>query len=168
MRTIIDKILGFFRYLLGKRSELRDLDFKDVLLAKVILDIHRKRTGTRFIEAPLYALKPVHPIDRESSLAAAGERAAELREHRDRILAGGVASREVLAKHIPSVSWIKVVRVDDDEFIAYEGNGRIAAMQRVFEPGDGLLVEVEEYVFRNPKKIIRRLDRVRRLNGLIP
>lgn len=168
MKGIIDKILEFFRYLLGKRSELRDLEFKDVLLAKVILDIHRKRTATRFIEAPLYALKPVHPIDRESSLATTEERAAALREHRDDILAGGVASREVLATYIPSVSWIKVVRMSDDEFIAYEGNGRIVAMQRVFESCDGLLVEVEEYVFRNPKKIIRRLDRVRRLNGLIP
>lgn len=51
-------------------------------------------------------------------------------------------------------------------YLAFEGNGRIAAMQKVFTPSDGIEVEVEQYHFRNTRKIVRRLNRVRRLNGL--
>jgi hypothetical protein len=73
-----------------------------------------------------------------------------------------------LGRYLPSVSWIKVVRESEDAYLAFEGNGRLAAMQTVFTPADGLLVEAELYRFKNPRKIIRRLNRVRRLNGLLP
>jgi len=67
---------------------------------------------------------------------------------------------------MPSVSWIKVVQDRPGGYLAFEGNGRIAAMQVVFTPSDGIEVEVEQYYFRNTRKIVRRLNRVRRLNGL--
>ena len=75
-------------------------------------------------------------------------------------------TRAVLGEYLPSVSWVKVVRESENSYIAYEGNGRLAAMQRVFEPADEMLVEVEEYRFRNPAKILRRMNRVRKMNGL--
>jgi hypothetical protein len=68
---------------------------------------------------------------------------------------------------MPSISWIKVVRENDDSYIAYEGNGRLIAMQNAFAPSEKILIEVEEYHFKNSKKIIRRMNRVRRLNGLL-
>ncbi len=42
--------------------------------------------------------------------------------------------------------------------IADEGNGRLAALQEVFSPADGITVEVEEYYFKNPSKILRRIN----------
>ena len=91
-----------------------------------------------------------------------------LEAHKDELLEAGTLSCDVLARYLPSVSWIKVVRESESSYLAFEGNGRLAAMQTVFAPEDGLLVEAEHYTFRNPKKIIRRLNRVRRLNGLLP
>ena len=62
---------------------------------------------------------------------------------------------------------MKVVEPEPGAYIAFEGNGRLAAMQEVFSPEDGMRVEVEQYHFRNTPKIVRRLNRVRRLNGLL-
>ena len=41
--TFVDGIKKFFSYLLGKKSELSDLDVKDIMLTKAVLDIHRTR-----------------------------------------------------------------------------------------------------------------------------
>lgn len=85
----------------------------------------------------------------------------------DLIFQKGCITREILAEHMPSISWIKVVKENDSSYIAYEGNGRILAMKNAFTSSDTIPVEVEEYHFKNPRKIIRRMNRVRRLNGLI-
>ncbi len=65
-------------------------------------------------------------------------------------------TKEVLAEYLPSVSGIKVVKNSDNYYISYEGNGRLVAMQKVFSPSDSINVEVEEYYFKNPVKILRR------------
>ena len=131
------------------------------------MDIHRKKTAKERVRVPLDSLHPVHVLDRENALEATRRRAETLREHRQRLLEGKVMSFELLAEVLPSVSWIKVVAHGADGYIAFEGNGRLAAMKEVFSPEDGMEVEVEEYRFRDPAKIVRRLDRVRRLNGLL-
>ena len=158
-------IKKFINYLFGKKSELADLSAKDAVLAKVILDIHRKRTRSEFVLVPLSSLKPIHAIDRENALLTTAKRLEKLREVKGKLLAKRKITREVLAEYLPSISSIKVVKESADSMIAYEGNGRLAALQSVFEPADDIMVEVEEYYFRNPKKIVRRMKRVRRLNG---
>ncbi|MBN1757358.1 MAG: hypothetical protein JW863_03515 [Chitinispirillaceae bacterium] len=155
------------RYLLGKTSELGDLDTKVLLLTKVILDIHRKKNSTAFVMTPLFSLNPIHAIDRDNALEATRKRAGELMKIKDRLMKEKNITREILAEYLPSVSWIKVVKEREGSYISYEGNGRLAAMQQVFTPEDGIMVEVEEYSFRKPAKIIRRMNRVRRMNGLI-
>lgn len=154
------------RYLLGKRSELEDLDLKDVVMAKAILDIHRKRTHKSLVTVPLVALRQIHRLDRDNAIAATRQRVRALEQHRAELLESKRLTCETLAQILPSVSWIKAVRKGPEEFLAFEGNGRIAAMQTVFKPEDGMTVEIEQYHFRSPAKIIRRLDRVRRMNGL--
>jgi len=166
MRTVLAEVARFWNYLLGKRSEVQALSARDVLLAKVILDIHRKRTRTEFVFVPLFAVRQIHPIDREDALQATAQRAAAVEAHRSEILVHKRVSREVLAAYLPSVSWIKVVQQDPRTYIAYEGNGRLAALQKVFGPGDGIVLEVEQYFFRNPAKILRRMNRVRGDYGL--
>ena len=154
-------------YLLGKRDEVQELDLKDLLMAKVILDIHRKRTHKEFVLISLRDLKPIHTLDRENAIRATRARVEALGPHRDRLLSAGRLTRDELADVLPSVSWIKTVREHDHSFLAYEGNGRLAALHEVFGLDADLGVEVELYHFRNPKKIVRRLNRLRRLNGLI-
>lgn len=159
-------ITKFITYLFSKKSEFTDLSAKDALLAKVILDIHRKRTHSEFVFVPLSSLKPIHAIDRENALLTTAKRAKKVREVKEKLLVKHQITRDVLAEYLPSISSIKVVQESEKSVIAYEGNGRLVALQSVFEPADGILVEVEQYYFRNPKKILRRMNRVRRLNGL--
>ena len=159
----------WWRYLLGKRSEVAQMDFKDAYMGKVVLDIHRKRSDKRIVTVPLAGLEPIHRIDRDSALAATRQRADALRAHREALLATRMLDSAALQAIVPSVSQIKVVR-DGARWLAFEGNGRLYAMREVFAPEDGMQVEVEEYLFEqtpgDARSIVGRLRRVRRLNRL--
>lgn len=155
----------WWRYLLGKRSEVAQMDHKDAYMAKVVLDIHRKRRDKRVIRVPLAKLEPIHRIDRDNALEATRKRAEALRAHRETLLAARLLDAEALQAIIPSVSQIKVVQ-DGERWLAFEGNGRLYAMREVFSPEDGMQVEVEEYLFDDARSIRRRLNRVRGLNRL--
>jgi len=162
---MLNKITTFIKYLLGKSSELKDLEAKDALLAKVVLDIHRKRTHSEFISVPLFALKQIHAIDRENAVAATNERVEKLEAEKQAVLQHKHLSQAVLAEYLPSVSAIKVVKQSEDAYVAYEGNGRLVALQQVFSPDDLITIEVEEYKFKKPNKILKRIAKVRALNG---
>ena len=155
-------------YLGGKTDEVQDLDLRDLLMAKIILDIHRTRTRKEFVFVPLCYLKPIHTLDRPNAIRATEMRVEALGPHRDRLFASGRLTCADLAEVLPSVSWIKTVRESDQSYLTYEGNGRLAALHQVFGPEADPKVEVELYHFRRTKKIVRRLNRLRRLNGLLP
>jgi hypothetical protein len=154
-------------YLAGKKSEVQELDLKDVVLAKTILDVHRKRTYKEMITVSLFSIRQIHELDRENAVQTTRQRLKTLQTCKKELLATGKITCDALARLMPSVSWIKVVQDRPGGYLAFEGNGRIAAMQEVFTPLDGLTIEVEQYHFRNTRKIVRRLNRVRRLNGLL-
>lgn len=166
---MFDTFGTWWRYLLGKRSEVAQMDYKDAYMGKVVLDIHRKRTGKRSMLVPLQALEPIHRIDRESALAATQQRVAALQAHREALLGTRMLDGAALQAIVPSVSQIKVVR-DGARWLAFEGNGRLYAMREAFAPDDAMQVEVEEYLFDemrgDARSIVRRLRRVRRLNRL--
>ena len=115
---------------------------------------------------PLFNLKQIHAIDRESAIASTNRRVVILKEVKDKLLAKKELTRDVLSEHLPSVSGIKAVKESEQNYISYEGNGRLVALQTVFKASDDIYVEIEEYYFKNPSKIIRRMNRVRELNCL--
>jgi hypothetical protein len=164
---IFIEIRKLFSYLAGKKSEVQELDLKTVVLAKTILDVHRKRTHKETIFVPLFSIRQIHALDRENALQTNQQRLKTLRASKKELLAAGKITCDTLARLMPSVSWIKVVLDQSGGYLAFEGNGRIAAMQAVFTQSDSIEVEVEQYHFRNTRKIVRRLNRVRRLNGLL-
>jgi hypothetical protein len=164
---VIGSVRKLGAYLLGKRDEVQDLDLKDLLMAKVILDIHRKRTHKELVFIPLRDLKPIHKLDRENAIRATEARIEALGPHRERMIGAERLTCSDLAEVLPSVSWIKTVRENDHSVLAYEGNGRLAALHGVFGNDSDLEIEVELYYFRKPKKIVRRLNRLRRMNGLL-
>jgi hypothetical protein len=163
---MLSQVGNFLNYVISKRYELADLETKDAFLAKTILDIHRKRTHSDFVIVQLFSLTQVHAIDHENAIKATQDRVNVLQENKIFLLGKKTLTRDVLSEVLPSISAIKVVRQSDNNYIAFEGNGRIAALQEVFSPSDCLTVEVEKYHFKNPDKILRRMDRVRRLNNL--
>lgn len=166
MKYFINKLKNFISYLWSKKTELIEMDEKDGLLAKVVLDIHRKRSHSTFEIIPLADLYPIHPINRENSYNQTRQRIAILTKNKETLLAAKTLTRDLLHTSIPSVSAIKVVQVAENSFVAYEGNGRLAALQEVFSPKDTMRIEVELYHFDNSAKIIRRVERVRQLHQL--
>lgn len=164
--NIVVEIRKFLSYLAGKKSEVQELEIKDVVMAKSILDIHRKRTRKELTTVPLFSIRQIHLLDRENALQATRQRVEVLQASKKELLSTGTITCDELAQLMPSVSWIKVVQDRPGGYLAFEGNSRLAAMQEVFAPSDGMKVEVEQYYFRNTRKIVRRLNRIRRLNGL--
>ncbi len=156
-----------FHYLLGKKSEAKDLSHKDILLAKVVMDIHRKRTHTEVTDVPLCDLHAIHPLDRNNTHQVMEQRVSVLKKQREKLLEIQYLNQAILRKYLPSVSAIKVVQEGEGSYIAFEGNGRIGALKQVFRPDDAIYVEVEQYCFSNTAKILRRMNRVRKINGLI-
>lgn len=161
---IFNEIKKLLKYLFKKTVEIKDMEPKDAVLGKVVIDIHNKKLKSEFILAPLYDIKQIHAIDRENAIKSTEKRIASLNECKADLLKTKKITREVLAKYLPSISWLKVVKARKNTYIAFEGNGRLVAMQKVFTPGDGILVEVEHYTVRQPKKILRRMNRVRKMN----
>lgn len=164
---IFEEIRKMVKYLLGKVVEIKDMEPKDAMLGKVVIDIHKKKKKSEFIIVPLSSIKQLHAIDRENAIQATEKRAKVLRDNKETLLKTKKMTREVLNEYLKSVSWIKVVKENDNSYIAYEGNGRLVAMNKVFSPEDKIMVEVEEYIVNNYPKILRRMNRVRRMNGLL-
>ncbi|MEN8257185.1 MAG: hypothetical protein ABFS09_04920 [Thermodesulfobacteriota bacterium] len=168
MKPLLSWLKNLGHYLWGKRSELKEMSEADVLLGKVVLDIHRKRSHSHFKTVPLFDLCQIHPIDRENSRQAAEKRIAILTEHKEELLQTGSLNQETLNTYLPSVSAIKAVQNEAGKYIAFEGNGRLVALQNVFSQADKMTIEVEEYLFKNNTKIVRRMDRIRMLHNLLP
>jgi len=152
-------------YLLGKSSELKDLEPKDVLLAKVILTIHQKRTHSDLVMVPLFSILPIHAIDRDNAIQDTQKRVEILAGSKQEIISIKQLNKEVLDQYLPSISGFKVVKNRVGEYISYEGNGRLSALQTVFNAEDDIWLEVEEYYFKQPQKIILSMEKVRELNG---
>jgi hypothetical protein len=167
MKTILAWLKKITHYLWGKRSELKEMSEADILLAKVVLDIHRKRSHSQFKMVPLFDLCQIHPIDRENSLQATEKRMAILIKHKEELLQTCTLDQETLNTYLPSVSAIKVVRNEAGKYIAFEGNSRLVALQNVFSHPDEMKIEVEEYLFKDNTKIVRRMYRVRKLHNLL-
>ena len=155
---------NFIDYLDDKKSELKDLRFRDVLLAKAFADILRYTDKTEMKYVPLSSITPIHCIDRESAIDKVNERSEILAEHKAELLNIGKLNKESLLDYLPSVSGIKVIKEKEESYISFEGNGRVAAFKQVFSEDDVIQLEVEEYLLTDYDKILRRVDRVRRRN----
>lgn len=166
-KMVFDEIKKIVKYLVNKVVEIKDMEPKDALLAKTVIDIHKKKVRTKFNIVPLNYLFQIHAIDRENAIKATNKRVDILIENREKLLKEKNITRKILNEYLPSVSWIKVVKEDENSYLSYEGNGRLVAMKKVFSEDDNMFVEVEEYIVSDYKKILRRMNRIRKLNKLI-
>lgn len=155
---------NFFQYIYSKKNELRHLRFRDVLMAKAITDIHRHVVRRQLKLVPLWSIRPIHGLDRESALQKLNERVNILTKYKREIRKVRCLTRKELLNFLPSISGIKVIKDGKDGYISFEGNGRLEAFKRVFEKQDGLKIEVEVYYVDDLKKILRRVGRVQKRN----
>ena len=156
----------FWNYLFSKRKEVKELDKKDIFLAKFMIDAGRNKRGSEFFLIPLNDIDKIHIIDRENAVSKLNERITVLEDNKAEIREKKNIDREFLGKYLPSISWIKVIKRKDNTYIAFEGNGRLEAFKKIFEKEDNLNIEVEVYTFRSYKKMLRRAERVRKYNGI--
>ena len=154
-------------YLYDKRLEIFSLRFRDMLLAKVVADIHRYSLKQQFKMVSLWSITPIHCIDRGSALDKVNNRVKSLQKHKVEILKERILSKQKLLKIMPSVSGIKVIEDVKERYISFEGNGRLEAFKRVFDKQDKIMIEVEIYRLRERKKVLRRVNRVRHRNFIV-
>ena len=156
----------FWNYIFSKRKELKDLDKKDIFLAKFMVDVGRITKSTEFQMISLDKIEKIHVIDRGNALTKLNERIEILNKYKDEIIKEKQINREFLGKYLPSISWIKVLKTKNDKYIAFEGNGRLEAFKEVFDKDSNIIIEVEVYTFRSYNKMLRRAERVRQYNGI--
>ena len=135
----------FWNYLFSKRKEVKELDKKDIFLAKFMIDAGRNKRGSEFFLIPLNDIDKIHIIDRENAVSKLNERITVLEDNKAEIREKKNIDREFLGKYLPSISWIKVIKRKDNTYIAFEGNGRLEAFKKVFDKNDNLNIEVEVY-----------------------
>ncbi len=143
------------------------MDERDLLLAKLVVEIHRKRLHSQFVFVPLFSIYQIHPINRSSSLDKTQNRIKALQAKKTQLIKAQRISNDDLAMHLPSVSSIKAVQENRNSYLAYEGNGRLVALRTVFSPDDNIFIEIEEYCFENASNIIQKMNKLRQLHGLI-
>lgn len=156
----------FWNYIFSKRKELKDLDKKDIFLAKFMVDAGRNKKSSEFQFLPLNDIDKIHIIDRKNALIKLNERIKILENNKEDIKQKKYIDREFLGKYLPSISWIKVIKTKKDTYIAFEGNGRLEAFKKTFDKEDNLIIEAEVYTFRSYNKMLRRAGRVRKYNGI--
>jgi len=128
--------------------------------------IYRTRTHKTIELVPLRKIVYLHKLDRENALNALKKRVQVIREHQAQIVKENWITMTVLAEYLPSVSFIKVILDKKGDYLAFEGNGRIAALKEVYNDSDQIMVEVQQYHFKSDRGVLRLLHRLRRLNGL--
>jgi len=159
-------LTGFLKYLFGKRSELLHLSLKDAntYVAVTSIYVHTRRTEKRFV--PLDTIKPLHPMERCAAVKMVENRSERLERHKERLIGTGRLDCATQDELMPSVTPINViVDSDDDKLIAFEGNGRLEAINRVFHASMNLLVEVMVYHPSNLEICLRRLRAIRASYG---
>jgi len=148
-------------------------------MGKTVSDIHRLQNSMKFILVELYRLHPIHPIDRKTAQDQVDARAEAALKAKDIIVANDRNISESLLedneslKALKSVTGIQVVFMGQD-YVTFEGNGRVYALKQAFKPEDKISVEVRLYEFPDGingeihQTIIRRINRVRRYKGFVP
>ncbi len=155
--------MNWIHYLWEKIPELRKLGSKDFELSKLIARIHRTRSEVVNIQVAISQIHPIHKVDRDTALLRLNERIDALNPCRVAWLKQPFISNELMHEVIPSVSAIKVIEIVNGQYVAFEGNGRLYALKKVF---DQLDIEVDLYVLEKDSKISRRVARILRLNQL--
>jgi hypothetical protein len=105
--NLFSRILKIAEYLLGKRSELNRINHNDALLAKVVLDIHRKRVESEIVSLPLHSIRPIHPIDRGEALKSKENRVRIVEGSKNEISASGKITLALSSiEHPMKMNWL--------------------------------------------------------------
>ena len=148
-------------YVSGKRSEIKQMDHRDLYAAKVITEIQARKHSETTRVLPIEDILYFHPINRESALEKVREREQVIRQYESELREQGVLTKEWMREHLSSLTYCKVVPYGD-KFVAYEGNGRLMAIRNVIPEGIGIEVDYIDI----PNSLERKIRKVRQKNGI--
>ncbi len=149
-------------WLLNKTPELKHLSMSDALLAKIVIDIKRESQIHAFKAVSLDSLAPIHPINRETALDKVDLRAKAIIDHKEKIARGGHISNAIMEEIMPSVSPIQAIPFHSKHLV-FEGNGRLAALQRVFNGSDNITIEIDEFLIPSDSRIFEDIQKLQKM-----
>ncbi|MBT4856652.1 hypothetical protein HON52_00490 [Candidatus Uhrbacteria bacterium] len=166
-KRIISELKRVWSWLGGKRSEIHQLNYKDAFMAHLVLEIMQTSPKPKTKVVPLYSLIPIHPVDnREATIESTKKRAGILATHKKKILKEGSMTKELSAKYLPSLTYIRGVS-SGSEYYTFEGNGRVAALKAVFLKNDNLDIEIEVFQPKKQGKAIKKIKKLRRMHRML-
>ncbi|MBT6253790.1 hypothetical protein HOI83_00970 [Candidatus Uhrbacteria bacterium] len=158
MFTMINNI---WKWLYSKRNEVAQLQYRDLLMAQIVMEIMNVNDGNGFEYLPLDSLRQLHPVDnREDTIASTELRSKTIERKRKALIKKKRLSKEDVAELMPSVTYMRAIPAKDG-YIVFEGNGRLVALQNVLS-GHGVLVELDVYRPTRHAAILRKIKRLSR------
>lgn len=157
----------FWNWLFQKAPEVKHLNTNDILLAKVVTRIKAEKISVETKSIPLHSIDLIHPINRESALKKTEDRIKAIKLTGDNIILDGCITKELQAHYLPSVTYIKVIELSPGRYVAWEGNGRLFALKKVFENSSKLSVEVDQYKIRENSSVFKEVLNLMKTNKVI-
>lgn len=165
--SLLQEVNRLWGWVSSKTGELHQLDHRDAYMAHLVLQILQTSKANSFAYVDLSDLHPLHPTDnRENTVAAIEKRAAVIEKRKDALLEKKHLSKEVIAELMPSATYIRVISRSKGGFVTFEGNGRVAALNHVFVPSDGIRVEVDVYHPKRLRNIERMVKKLHKMHGM--
>lgn len=132
-------------YILRKMKEVPHLDknyLLEVRIRQALLQLPQRNKKTVFVDQ----IFSIHPINdnRPSAQEKFLERKALVETHQDYLLAGNIITQKAVDQVLPSKNHIRVIQLDKNLFVIFDGNGRFKAIKEIIHNSD-VKMQVEEW-----------------------
>lgn len=163
---ISSELNRLWQWFWSKRSEIAQMDYRDALMAQLVLEILQTSIKHEFRYVPLFNCKPIHPTDnRENTFQATQARVDVIQARKEELLQTRLLSKEIIAELMPSATYIRGIPYQEDHCFTIEGNGRVAALKQVFSPEDRIEIELDLYYPKKLERSQKKILKLRKMHG---
>ena len=150
------------KYLTQKISEIKHLDASNLYAMQLRAILVTGNKGKTVEEIPLSKLRAIHPINRGASLEKTKARAVKIKSYIEEHGLPRVFNTDIQEETIKSRLLMRAVKTDNDDYIIFDGNGRLFALREYFDNHslENMLIDVE--VYDVDYKRIKHLIEIRR------
>lgn len=139
--------LSGIKYLTQKLSEIQHIDKSNITAMILRYNLVMRNDGKEVIRVPLSKLKSIHPVDRGASLAKTKARSANIKDYVKKNGVPEVFTTDIQEETIKSRMLMRAVKTDEDDYIIFDGNGRLYALRDYFQQNElsEMPIEIELY-----------------------
>ena len=154
------KAFRYWDYYLNKLREMTQLD-RSAPVAMTLRFLILTTSAPSVKEfVPIQSLKLIHPITRDAATEKLNDRVEALMRMPPEILNQPIRE-EVLNQYIPSKNSLRAIETDEGDFVVFDGNGRLVALQKSLPIGTTVEVEVFRSRSQLLQKTLRKLRTMR-------